>query len=288
MVGRAVRRRPASPAPGAPRGADVNTLVPGVRDGDSFLHRRNPVAKFVAVFAVSAALLGVFDPATPALLYALALLAVGVLGRVGMRVLAAAQLPFFAFAVSLLAVNAVSRGGTVIVSAGWFSITDDGLAVGTSLALRTMVIGTCSVGFVLTTDPVRLLTSMQRQLRLPPQVAYGMLAGYRLLGMLPGEWRSIRRAHAVRQPRTRHGRAPRTPRALARAAITLLVLALRRGERLAVALESRGLGAGERTVWRPVVVTGGDVVFLVAVALVVAGTFAVTAWAGLLRGPGAL
>lgn len=266
----------------------MNALVPGVRDGDSYLHRRNPVAKFVAVFAVSAALLGVFDPATPALLYVLALVAVGMLGRIGLRVLAAAQLPFLAFAVSLLAVNAVSRGGTVLASAGWFSITDDGLAVGASLALRTMVIGTCSVGFVLTTDPVRLLTSMQRQLRLPPRVAYGMLAGYRLLGMLPAEWRSIRRAHAVREPRTRDGRAPRNPRALGRASITLLVLALRRGERLALALESRGLGAGERTVWRPVAMTGGDAAFLAVVVLVVAGTFALTAWAGLLRGPGAL
>lgn len=266
----------------------MNALVPGLREGDSYLHRRNPVAKFVAVFAVSAVLLGVFDPVTPALLYALALVAVGALGRVGIRVLAVAQLPFLAFAVGLLAVNAVSRGGSVLASVGWFSVTDDGLAVGTSLALRTMVIGTCSVGFVLTTDPVRLLTSMQRQLRLPPRVAYGMLAGYRLLGMLPAEWRSIRRAHAVRKRRTRHGRAPRTPRALGKAVITLLVLALRRGERLAVALESRGLGAGERTVWRPVAMSGGDVLFLVAVALVVAGTIAVTAWAGLLRGPEAL
>lgn len=263
-------------------------LLHGATAGDSVLHRRNPTVKLAAVLVVSAVLLAVFDPFTPGLLYLVALAAVPVLGRIPPRTLAAAQIPFLAFAGSLFLINAVTRGGAVVASYGPLEVTTDGLAVGASLAFRTLVIGVCSAAFVLTTDPGRLMVSLHQHARLSPRVAYGVLAGYRLLGWLPQEWVTIRRAHAVRQPRRRPGRLPRSPRALAAAAFTLLVTALRRGDRVALALESRGLGAGPRTLWRPVPLTGTDWVFLLAVVGAVAVAISVSAALGFLRGWSAL
>lgn len=242
--------------------------------GDSFLHHANPTVKFTAVFVVSAVLLAIWDPITPAILYIAALITAVTLGRLPLRTLAAAQVPFLLFAVSLLAVNALTRPGDVLIGWGALQVTVEGLYTGTALGLRTLVIGVCSVTFVLTTDPVRLMTSLHQQAKLPARITYGLLAGYRLLGILPGEWATIRRAHAVREVGRRPGQLSRSPRTLAAAAFTLLVGALRRGERMAMALESRGLGAGPRTVWRPVTVTRADRLFLAGVCLAVATTIA--------------
>jgi energy-coupling factor transporter transmembrane protein EcfT len=255
---------------------------------DSYLHRRNPTVKFGVVFAISATLLAVFDPWTPALLYCLALGGVRIAGRIPWRSLIVAHVPFLLFGSSLFMVNAIARRGQVVWSWGPLDATGEGITVGASLALRTMVIGVAAIGFVLTTDGTRLMTSLHQHLRVSPRFTYAVLAGYRLLEQLPEEWQTIRMAQAVREERHRPGTLPRSPRALARAAFGLLVTALRRGERMAVALETRGLGSGARTIYRPVPLDRGDWLFA---STVLAG-FAmvlVTAWLfGWLRGPSAL
>ena len=88
-----------------------------------------------------------------------------------------------------------------------------------------------------------------------------MLAGYRVLEDLPERWTTIRQAQSVRDPRLRRGTLPRDAGSLSRAAFTLLVVALRQGERMAIAMETRGLGSGPRTVHRPVALDRRDAVF---------------------------
>lgn len=209
---------------------------------------------------------------------------VGVLAttRVGVRRLALAQLPFVWFGVSLLLVNAVTRDGVVLATPGPFEVTDDGLRMGTALAARTMLVGVCATGLLTAVDPARLLTSLHLVARLPVRPTYALLAAYRLLDDLPAEWLAVRRAHAVRLPVQpgRRRRLPRTPAALGRAAFVLLVTSLRRAERVAIALESRGLGAPDtaaRTTWRTAHVTWRDGVLVVVVGAALVIAFA---WAG--------
>lgn len=204
------------------------------------LERRNPTAKLALLFVVSAALLFVWDPLTPALLYAVAVPAVLLTTGVKARVLAVAHLPFGAFALGLLLVNLVSRP------------LDEGLLIGSSLALRTLVIGVLSTAFVGSTDPVELMTSLRQHARLSPRVTYALLAGYRMLQEMPREWEIVRQAQTVRGEPRPDGVLPRDPRSLTRASFALLVHSLRKGERIAQTLESRGLGLTPRTTWRPV------------------------------------
>lgn len=238
---------------------------------DSLLSRRNPTVKLALLAAVSGALLFVFDPVTPAVLYVLALAAVLALTDVGPRALALAQLPFGGFALGLFVINALSRTGEPFAHIGVLHITVEGLTVGASLGLRTLVIGTLSVGFLVSTDPVALMTSLQQQARVGPRVAYALLAGYRMLQDMPREWLTIRRAHAVRSAARAHGSLPNGWRDLARAAFALLVVSIRRGEQIARTLESRGLGLTPRTTWRPMTVTAADWAMVATVAVVLAG-----------------
>ncbi|MEE6286124.1 hypothetical protein V2J52_00470 [Georgenia sp. MJ173] len=69
---------------------------------------------------------------------------------------------------------------------------------------------------------------------------------------------------------------------------TLLVVSVRRGERMAQALESRGLGLTPRSTWRPVRVVAADWLLVGVVLGVLGGVLLATAWLGVLRGPGAL
>lgn len=240
------------------------------------------------VLVLSAALLAVFDPGTPAILYVLAVMGVRRAGRIPWRTLLTAHVPFLLFAISLFTVNAVTRPGDLVWRWGPFDVTDQGLEVGASLAVRTLVIGVGAIGFLLTTDGTRLMVSLHQHLHLSPRLTYAVLAGYRLLEQLPVEWQTIRMAQAIR--RAGHGpvRLPRTPRALLQAAFTLLVTAVRRGERMSIALETRGLGDTPRTLYRPVALDRRDALLLGVTWGVMAAVLALSAAAGWLRGPSAL
>lgn len=237
---------------------------------DSWLLRRNPTVKLALLFACSAVTLFLLDPLTLALLYALATVGVAVGARVGGRRLVLAQLPFVGFGLGLVVVNALSRPGTELLPGLPVRVTVEGLVVGVALALRTLVIGVLSVGFVVSTPPQRLMTSLTQHARLSPRISYAMLAGYRLLDVLPQQWQTIRDAQAVRAPLDRRGRPVFGPRAFARSAFALLVVSIRAGERIALALESRGLGTGPRTTWRPVPLDRRDLLLVVGVVLAVA------------------
>lgn len=266
----------------------TGAVLPTATAAGSPLGRRNPTVKLALVFAVSMAVLFVFDPLTPSVLYLLALAAVRVSTGIRPRTLSIAHLPFVAFALGLFLVNALSRPGDVLWETGPLRVTAEGLAVGAALATRTLLVGVLSIGFIVSTDPVALMTSLHQNARLSPRVTYAVLAGYRMLQEMPREWQTIRQAHAVRAPLREDGTLPRDVRAMARAAFTLLVVSVRKGERLAQALESRGLGLTPRSIWRPVRLGAGDAMMAVTVLAVVSAVITVSALLGQLEGSGAL
>lgn len=257
---------------------------------DSVLHRRNPTVKLAVLLVVSTVVLAVVDPWTPLVLWGLALVGVRWAGRVPWGLLARAQLLFGPFALSVLAVNCVTRDGPVVGVVGPFEITGPGLTTGLSLMLRTMLVGTLSVAFVLTTDGARLMTSLHQHVRLGARPTYAVLAGYRMLEQLPERWATIRLAQAAREPARRGPRPggdggrrlPTSPRALSRAAFTLLVVTLRQAERMAVAMETRGLGAGPRTVHAPVALDRRDAAFAAVTVGVCVAVIAAAARLGVL------
>ncbi|MDC7121019.1 energy-coupling factor transporter transmembrane protein EcfT [Cellulomonas fimi] len=245
---------------------------------DSVLHRRNPTVKLAVSSVVSLVLLVPVDPWTPGLLLLLALPAATVAGRLGARTVLRAVALFAPFALSVLAVNAVTCPGQVVWRGVGLEVTTTGLSVGGALALRALLVGVLSVAFTLTTDAGRLMTSLHQHARLGPRATFAVLAGYRVLEQLPERWETVRRAQAVREPGRRPGAPlPRDAGALARAAFAVLVVSLRQGERLAVALEQRGLGAGPRTVARPVPLDRRDAA-LAGVVLGVVGLVVVASW----------
>ena len=124
------------------------------------------------------------------------------------------------------------------------------MVTGVGLALRVVGLALPGVLLVAATDPVRLADALTIHWRVSTRFAFGALAALRLVPLLIAEFESVRLAR-----RTRGVEAGRNPvaqaRLLAGIAFTLLVGAVRRGSRLATAMDARGLRLRHRPHQRP-------------------------------------
>jgi energy-coupling factor transport system permease protein len=233
-------------------------------DPRAVLARANPVAKLAAAAVLMAALFVASGPITPALILAgiLASLPLAGLG-VGTLLLRTWPLLLAAFMVGVLNVLlAPATGGGPDI--------ETGLALG----LRLLGIALSGLLALVSTDPTDLADSLQQQARLSPRLAVGVLAAVRMLPILATEWQLLGMAR-----RARGVSAGWSPFLAARLAfgklLALLVGAIRRATRLALAMDARGFGgASGRTIARPQrmrVGDGGLVLAAVALAAVALG-----------------
>lgn len=143
------------------------------------------------------------------------------------------------------------------------------LAVATTL--RVLAIGVASLVLFTDVDPTDLADGLAQVARLPSRFVLGALAGVRLVGLLLDDWRSLELARRARGVADR-GRIRR----FAGQAFALLVLSIRRGSKLATAMEARGFGGSIARTWARPSVVGRREVLVVTVAVLVAAC-AVTA-----------
>ncbi|MCU1613493.1 MAG: HMP/thiamine permease [Frankiales bacterium] len=192
--------------------------------------RINPVAQLIAIGVVTVVLLAAVDPVTPAVVVAAELCLLPAAGLHRPAALARRAWPLLTAAASVGLVNVALSGTTTPMA-------------GLGLALRVLGLAVPGLLFVASTDPVRLADALTLHWRVPTRFAYGALAALRLAPLLAAEFESIRLAR-----RTRGIEAGRNPLAAARllagAAFALLVAAVRRGSRLATAMDARGFDSG--------------------------------------------
>jgi energy-coupling factor transport system permease protein len=102
-----------------------------------------------------------------------------------------------------------------------------------------------SVGavFALTTDSTRLVDALVQQARVPERFAYGALAAYQAVPRLAEDLATLRQARRIRGLRVSWH-----PGIL----LGLLVLAIRQGDRMALAMDARAFGSGPRSRYREV------------------------------------
>lgn len=257
--------------------------MPLAVDRHAALARRNPVAKLTAAFVVTAGLLVTLDPVTPAVLLGLEALAFPLTG-VRPRVLVRRTWPLLLGIGGVGLANVVAiDSGRALVELGPVGVTTGGLSAAASVGLRLLAVTLPGIVVLATTDPMDLADALVQRWGVPARFAYGALAALRLLPLLSADWHMIARAR-----RARGLDAGRSPVAVVRAfsgqVFTVLVAAVRRGVRLATAMEARGFGATgvTRTVARPQPMRAGDwalVVATVAAVAVATGTsVAVGAW----------
>jgi energy-coupling factor transport system permease protein len=243
----------------------VTSLALGPRAGTA-LSRINPVAQLAAIGVVTLVLLTSLDVVTPAVVVAAELCLLPAAGLTAPRDLWRRTWPLLLGASSVGLVN-------VLLS------EDAGLVTGIGLALRVIGLALPGVLLVATTDPVRLADALTLHWRVPTRFAFGALAALRLVPLLVAEFESVRLARRAR------GVEGRTPVARARLlggiVFTLLVGAVRRGSRLATAMDARGFDSGiPRTNARGSTLHRRDAAFVAGTAAVCAVAVALSIGTG--------
>lgn len=266
----------------------MQMLTPIVPDADAPLARANPVAKLGAALALLIVLFASLDGVT-----ALVVL-IGLACALPFSGLSASALLGRAWLVGLAAVSigvanvlfAPEQLGPTVITLGPLRIGGQTLIAGLGLAARLIAIAGTGILATATSQPTEIADSLIQQLHASPRFAIGTLAALRLVPLLAEEWQTIAMARRARGVDA--GRSPvATVRLFAGQLMALLVGAIRRGSRMALAMEARGFGAAEcRSVARVERVTPADLGWIVAAILLgtvaVATSVALGTWRALL------
>jgi energy-coupling factor transport system permease protein len=205
----------------------------------------NPVAKLAAALLLSGVLILTVDWVSAAV----ALAAVSILlfwSGLSFKTLMLRTLPIWiaAPATGITTLLYGRAAGETYLSFGFIHVTDGSLDLALATTLRVMAIGLPSVVLFVTVDPTDLADGLAQIVRLPARFVLGGLAALRLVGLFIDDWKALELA--------RRARGISDDRALKRLGgqvFALLVLSIRRGSKLATAMEARGFGAPIPRTW---------------------------------------
>lgn len=258
-------------------------LITGGEVRSTPVSRANPLSKLWASMVITVVLLLSVDVVSAGTALGLELVLLPLAG-VPARALLRVLVPVGISAVTAGVVTALIGvdDGAVLLDLGILDATQGSLQSGVAIVLRVLAVAIPGIALLLSTDPTDLADALAQRLHLPHRFVLGALAGMRLTGLMAQEWRTLalaRRARGLGDAGGPLGSA----RVLAGQAFALLVLAIRRGTKLAAAMEARGFGADQPRTWarestfaaRDVgVVAGSSLVAAAAVtASVLAGTW---------------
>jgi len=233
----------------------MRLLVPLVADPRAPLPRTHPLARIAAGFIVMLGLFITVDVVTSAIVIGALAVAIALSG-LPPRTLAIRAVPLLLGAFGIGLFNALF--GTA------------GPAGGVAIGLRLIGISISGVLAIATVDPTELADSLVQHLNAPPRFVVGALAAYRLFPLFSREWDTLglaRRARGIEADRTILQRLAAFPGR----ALGLLIAAIRRATRLALAMDARGFGSREcRTLARPRAFARRDVALVASAAAVVA------------------
>jgi len=240
------------------------------------LDRVNPVTRIAAAVIVSLPLLVTLDWVSGATMVGIVLVAALALGF-PFGFIARRVWPVLALA-PLAGLNMAlygKPGGAVHVD--WFlvHITDNSLRLAVAVMLRVLALGMPAILLFTGIDPTDLADGLAQVWRLPARFVLGALAGFRLITRFVDDWRSLALAR-----RARGLGDTGAVRRWATMAFAMLVIAIRRGSKLATAMEARGFGTARRTWARESRVGRADLVLIVSCLLAVTVALAAAASAG--------
>lgn len=207
--------------------------------------RINPVSLLAVSVAIGATLVLSIDvvSASVALVGELLLLP---FARLGWRAFWRRTAPVWIAAVfaSITTLLYGRMSGERLFSFGLVDVSEGSLALAAATLVRVLAIALPAVVLFARVDPTDLADALAQLLRLPARFVLGALAGLRLASLFVDDWRSLELARRAR------GLADgNVLRRFAGQAFALLVIAIRRGTKLATAMEARAFGSPITRTW---------------------------------------
>ncbi|GAB6859392.1 energy-coupling factor transporter transmembrane component T [Microbacterium xylanilyticum] len=149
-------------------------------------------------------------------------------------------------------------GGHVFFSLGVAHISEASIQLAIAVSIRVVALGLPSILLFARMDPTELADALAQVAHLPSRFVLGVLAGTRMLGLFLDDWRTMSLARRARGVGDRG-----VLRRFFTMSFVLLVFAVRRGTKLALAMEARGFGSDIPRTWaRPSRLSGRDAIAL--------------------------
>lgn len=227
----------------------------------------NPTVKFIAILIPGVLLSFVYDVFTPLAYLIFLIIVTFTLSDISFKKWIKFFAPFLLFAfgfgwTAALYTNETFAGGTVLFEFWIMKLTVGGLQTGLSIACRSLCFFAMSLLFIYTTDTTKFMMSLIHQCKVPPKLAYGIIAGYRFLPVFQHELQVLRKAHQIRGIGRLKGIKGKLIQ-FQRYSIPLLANGIRKAERVAIAMESKGFtGDPNRTYYHRMTVGPRDWLFL--------------------------
>ena len=235
--------------------------------------RLNPVTRIILAIVLSVPVIITLDWLSPLVVAGISFVAAIALGFGTQRMLRRLLPLLVVGPVAAISMALYGEpGGTIHLAWGLVVISDQSLWLALAVFIRVFALGIPTILLLTTVDPTDMADGLAQVMKLPARFVLGTLAGVRMVGLFLDDWRTLGHARRARGL----GDSNRLRR-WATMAFTLIVFAVRRGSRLATAMEARGFGGGPRTWARPSRMGWPDAV-AVAVALAIGASALGAAW----------
>ena len=186
-------------------------------------------------------------------------------------------LKMFALICALLLIFTVffNREGTAIVKYGIIIITDSGILQGLVMVFRTLG-ALLPIGIMVMLTPANdLAAAVVRHFHVPYKYAFAVTATLRFIPMLTGEMNQIIQAQTARGCDLDRGGPVKRFRRMVPLTVPLLASSVKKTEQMAISLEVRGFGAGERSSYHKTRFGLRDITVLAAVLAAYAAGIAI-------------
>lgn len=219
--------------------------------GDSILHRLDPRSKIIATFIFISSIFLADGYASYGVLTAFVVLATA-LGKISPRLMIRSVRPLWVILAFTLVIHMLTTSGTVLYSAKFITITQEGLRQGLMMSMRLILLILMSSLLTFTTSPIALTDGIEtllgpfKRIGLPAhELAMMMTIALRFIPTLLEETERIMKAQMARGADFSTGNPIRRAKSMVPLLVPLFISAFRRADELAIAMEARCYRGGE-------------------------------------------
>ncbi|SHG78422.1 energy-coupling factor transporter transmembrane component T family protein [Desulforamulus hydrothermalis] len=158
-------------------------------------------------------------------------------------------------------------------------VTCEALYMGVAMAVRMMTVILSFLIFLATTQYKDIILALTEKLKLPYDYVFMFMTALRFVPAFMAEAVQVRYAQQVRCCPVDSGNPWHKIKAYSAVALPLVLISLKKAERLAIAMETRGYGSGVRTYYKEPAITKLDIMIILLTLISVMLAF-ILRWQG--------
>lgn len=214
---------------------------------NSLIHNLHPLTKIVGSLWFLTLSIMVSSPIHLIVILGMVIIC-GFIAKISHEVLKSLKaITAFAFIIFLIQILFYKWGTVVfymIPVVNWLPVTLEGISFGISIALRMMIILLSFIVFLSTTQTRDMMMVLVEKLKVPYDYAFMFVTSLRFIPTFMGEVTAIQEAQKARGYRLEGANPLKKLKAYVPIALPLVIISLAKGERLALAMETRAYSSG--------------------------------------------